>query len=228
MNMTQWILITLLASFFVACNLNDEPMAIPSVYNRQAVSLEATIVREDTIDQRPSCVDTFDIIGCSSDYPAPRETIWNCNKTQVARHGDTVFLRSSSYTAPDSNWQITFNCLDEYDPFLIDKNGKGRYIGEKPLPSDPEVEVSNDTLYFKQTVVFLSRGDLANDGNPELVRYPQYGFMSNVDSLQQVLRTFIDANGGRQLVAPDKVTLVWYYEPHFYVAWQKWIYVAGE
>lgn len=204
----------------IACGAED-PEFTPTNYHREALFLEYSDIYRDTIKFKEACLDSLTIIGCGYSDLMARETVWNCNKMDVTRSGDTILLRSSIYTPPDSIWVTQFQCLDSYDPFVLDAQGRGTYVGTQKFPSDPEVRVKDDTLFFKQTLTFFDRGYTSDRGpyapTPRWIRYPQYGTLNNLDSLQSELKSYCTTHEACDLE-----------EPFYRVIHHEWIYVAGE
>lgn len=207
-------LLALLCCLLCSCLEEESAEAVVSKeYGREAVRIDYTDIYLDTVFYRNGWVDTLGILenGNYIDF-SPVETIWNCNGMSIARQGDTVLLKSFTYTPPDSEWHIEFTCLDSvYDRFLIQADGSTRHLGDS-LEHDPDVRLSGDTVSFKQTIVYLNRGQRTPYGEPDLIRWPSYGHQNPVDSLFKEIQK-LEPGGPSHAAGPMYriVSHTWFY-----------------
>lgn len=216
-----------------AC-FQDPSEDIPSSYTRSQASVSFQDVTLDSIEPLYHCMTRFSVLDDAWDSTLtdcnyyggiwPGEGTMDCNRFEIPRRGDTVFLRMGLYTPPDDRWQVQYECLDELHPFVLDDEGIGHYVGNGNFTPDPELRVHGDSLFFKRTLLIFYRGITSNSINGEgattsIVRYPQYGYLQNLDSLQTELIEY--CKGYTNCSFPTNYT-------YYRVAWQEYLYIASD
>jgi len=111
----------------------------------------------------------------------------------MERRGDTVFLQAFRAWGPDSSWRNGFECLDHYEAFVLQSDGRGVHVGPGKLDQDPELRLDGDTLRFRMTFTVFDRYETSRVGGVSTGRvyYHGYGFQNNnLDSLQTWLQGY--------------------------------------
>lgn len=218
----------LLLALLVSCGNTDESLSPPS-YQWKAATVSWALVYPDSIVNPPDCYVDYefgkDYGRCDNHTPSPYEGGWNCTGKYMERRGDTVFIRAFAATGPDEDWRTSFKCTEQYEPFVLQSDGHGVYVGTEQLASDPEVRLKGDSLTFKMTFTVFDRGFpyLIEEGStPDWVLYHQYGFVNrNLDSMQTLLNDYCEGRE-RYCEYPDGG------EVHYMVGWREFIYVASD
>lgn len=192
------LFLLLALALFIGCE--DNSCEVPTNYKWVNAHVEWAVVYTDSIVRKPSCEVDY-VFGhrfgeCDNIIPQPYEGAWNCTSDYMQRRGDTVFIRAYEATEPDELWYNTFTCLDSYEPFVLQPDGRGLYVGRHDLGQDPELRLEGDTLSFKMTFVLFDRKDLSTLGpvnSAFWVRSHGYGVQhQNLDSIQAFLRSYCE------------------------------------